>query len=750
MGTNYYQSNNAIQSTSEDIFNFTPYAKKIQEAIRLSGKSDEPMIFGVYGKWGEGKSSFLNLIFKDLEAGVASDSKKIIKFKFNPWRYQSEDKMLLEFFNALIKVINNDYGSNDKKILINVLKKYCASVLAGTKVEVEKGVNLGIKYTVKTAYSFNETFDYLKNNKKKESLEEQKTSIDDILKKHNYRIVIFLDDIDRLNKRELYLIFRLLKLIASFRNITYIVALDNEMVSKAIYKNYGDDISDGEKYLEKIVNIPIVLPKVEPQIILNELKKGLTKIFSNYRININELKSETTHDYNTGVNRFFREIYGLENHLTSPRMLNRLLNSFSTNMIALKSEVNYADLIWLELLRIKYLKVYNYVKNHPHFFKKHGTIDGLVGQNAEILNEGLKKLINSKKNYLKDDIELIKIILNKLFPVEHRGGVVSDYLFSKDESYKVKIDSELSIVERRINNSEYFKTYFNYNTSGRISNIELDALLKLIIEQDNSALEAFNKFLSSNDKGKFFYEVINRIKQTQKNDKRYNLIYFFLKHLDSLVYEIEGTNIFNKTSRNQIVEDLFSNASILDKNQLEDITINFIGTADIVDIMYSRRALYNEEFKNSSLQKKIDSEIIKKIKEKYTQEPFFSQFENHETRAIFSIWSELNPKEFQKYMSKHINKNTIASLIKCFPTIWNNGSNGSYLDDFVLENYKFLKLLFNPKIAANIISKEFSEDLKNPKYNSDEIWKINEDKDDLMFLAQFMFHYNNDLKKTNP
>ena len=56
-----------INKGDEDLFNFKFYSKKVQEIIQRSTRSSEPLVIGIYGKWGDGKTSFLNLIENQID-----------------------------------------------------------------------------------------------------------------------------------------------------------------------------------------------------------------------------------------------------------------------------------------------------------------------------------------------------------------------------------------------------------------------------------------------------------------------------------------------------------------------------------------------------------------------------------------------------------------------------------------------------------------------------------------------------------
>ena len=54
--------NSPINTYDEDLFNFKHYAEKVKRIIQLNSSNTDPLTIGIYGKWGEGKTSFLNLL----------------------------------------------------------------------------------------------------------------------------------------------------------------------------------------------------------------------------------------------------------------------------------------------------------------------------------------------------------------------------------------------------------------------------------------------------------------------------------------------------------------------------------------------------------------------------------------------------------------------------------------------------------------------------------------------------------------
>lgn len=741
--TNYFHSNEAINHPDSDFYNFNPYAVKVQDAIKNSTLTDEPMIFGLYGKWGEGKSSFLNLVFKGLESNNETGI-GIIKFKFNPWRYNSEEKLLFEFFNGLIKVINHNYSNTSENSLISKLKFYTNTVLSGSTIAIEKGLNLGYKSTVRTTYAFKDSQDYVDNKKSKESLESQKAQIDEELKKFGFRIVVFIDDIDRLTKEEVNNVFRLVKLTASFKNLTFVLAFDDEMVAKAIYANYGDTIEDGYKYLEKIVNIPLSLPKLDKSIILKELKKGLEKIFYIHKISLEDsISVNLSHNYNSGVYRFLDEIKSIENYIQTPRMMIRVLNSFSTNLIALKGEVNYSDLLWLELLKLKHLKVYNYIKHNPQLFVIPGTFQLYVNQ-EDNYKKSLLKFIENEGFSLNRQTEILAIVYN-LFPVNENG--LSSLISEMDNVIKIKKDNDLSLIERRITHFESFERFFNYHTVGGVSNSVLDNFIQKIKDSDESKIKSdLIAIINEDNRDKVKYELEKRITQLPAQDK-YKLINVMISSLDVIIGKDDAVNIFQRTQREELIQSLFNNVSELGSKLVDNILNDISEELSISDILYARRGFTNDDFQGSEMQIKIDKKIIDKVKSDSFNIPFFSNQKGHITRSIMSIWNELDSNELNTYVEKHLSKNNLIEFVMSFPTLWSS-SEEDKLDDLTKKNYDFLKSIISPKLVYEKTI-EFYPDMSSViDYDDKNLMEKYSNKNNIKYLIQFVYWYNSD--KENP
>ncbi|MEJ2442662.1 MAG: P-loop NTPase fold protein, partial [Exilibacterium sp.] len=99
----------------------------------------------------------------------------------------------------------------------------------------------------------------------KEPLSQQKQKIENLLKNSKRKILVIIDDIDRLEAKEIMAIFRMVKSVADFPNVVYLLSFDKNLISN-IVKDIQN--ADGKDYLEKIVQYNIDLPYPDPASIL--------------------------------------------------------------------------------------------------------------------------------------------------------------------------------------------------------------------------------------------------------------------------------------------------------------------------------------------------------------------------------------------------------------------------------------------------------------------------------------------------
>ncbi|MBD3300513.1 MAG: hypothetical protein GF347_04125 [Candidatus Moranbacteria bacterium] len=209
-------------------------------------------VYCIDASWGHGKTSFINIvknkIFNQnnkkprqkiqeiLDFIKRKYPKDIIWIDYNPWHFSSQSELIEDFFQTIENKINKKYGRG----LGGNLKKYVELV---TPV-IESNNSTKILSGILKFFSSKKDLTQIK-----EEIKESLTSIKE-------KIIIVLDDIDRLKPKDLFLIIKLVKLVSDFPNIIFILPMDYSRVSKIIKAEYNDQY---DNYLQKIVNHRIKL-----------------------------------------------------------------------------------------------------------------------------------------------------------------------------------------------------------------------------------------------------------------------------------------------------------------------------------------------------------------------------------------------------------------------------------------------------------------------------------------------------------
>ncbi|MCF8278179.1 MAG: KAP family NTPase [Flavobacteriales bacterium] len=312
-----------IKSVEDDKFGRADFVKAIAEVIHSQTTQvntdknpefkdiEENMIIGLYGSWGFGKSSIMHMLDDSLPESVQTAF-------FNPWMYNSEEHLIISLFNTIVEL--SGLTKDSKTELISLIKKYqpLISLASNSAGKISKAITeIGNEsVTMNAVYC--------------------KEQIDKKLLENANPVVIFIDDVDRLSKDEIHVLFKTLRLIANFKKIIYVVAFDFEMVSKSIKENYADGkIEDGKAFIEKIVQIPIRIPEIE--------SKKLLKYST-------ELINQTFHVDLSG-NAVFKSLVSYCIH--TPRDVKRFVNGFRFTHHYLNDTILTEDLIVIELIRSK-------------------------------------------------------------------------------------------------------------------------------------------------------------------------------------------------------------------------------------------------------------------------------------------------------------------------------------------------------------------------------------------------------------
>ena len=106
-----FADDSPIQGAEFDLLNRSEYAKKIGHSI-LDMNAENGLCIGMFGPWGSGKSSLLNMILEQIEKDNKYNESKAMVMSFNPWNFTSEAQLFQQFFYMLA----NQFASSKEQL----------------------------------------------------------------------------------------------------------------------------------------------------------------------------------------------------------------------------------------------------------------------------------------------------------------------------------------------------------------------------------------------------------------------------------------------------------------------------------------------------------------------------------------------------------------------------------------------------------------------------------------------------------
>lgn len=362
-----------------------------------------PSSIGVYGDWGSGKSSLIEMTLKQL-----SDNDDYLCLKFNGWLFEGYEDAKTALIGTILDEINikKKPTAKAKEIIEELYKSIDFFKLAS------KGAKYGLDFLLTGGIgtvadiTMQSIVSKLKNNAEGASEEDIKgilgkalnndeirknlksfnKDFSKLLKKTNIkRLVVFIDELDRCDPDTILETFEAIRLFLFTEGTSFIIGADERQVMYAVRTQFpeikGNQIDIGKEYLEKIIQYPVKIPQLGPKevqfyimclLLKYELKEESSKVlkfiheekqkdFLNFSMTFGLIEGKFP-----AIEEKIKEVIALSNQLSTvlskglngnPRHCKRFLNTLSMRITMAKLKGVVLDKkILSKLMLLEYFK----------------------------------------------------------------------------------------------------------------------------------------------------------------------------------------------------------------------------------------------------------------------------------------------------------------------------------------------------------------------------------------------------------
>lgn len=418
------------------------FARHLLQLVKSIDSTRSGAVIGLEGKWGAGKTYVLQSLIPLLEEEPESTRPVIVQF--NPWML-SGTKQLVE---ALLSQVAAAIPSAARRRVFGFLRKtpneLASSIVGYAQVlgmvknfaslanTVLPGADLAIEVLSRGADTAAAQIDALDKATKKIadhssalSLVEARARVVRELERSGLRIVVLIDDLDRVLPAEFAAVIQAIKAVADFPNVVYVLAYDPDVAVEAVAHSHA--VADGRAYMEKIVQLPVQLP--DPPISkMREFARG--RIESVISSQTTQLHASERED----VNKALQIVYAL---VKTPRDIERLTTRLTVSLPVLLGAVNVADVVILEALSLTFPKLLEWIRKNAEALMAFGLFQhdsdfnatGLMGDKGAFfaINDEERREAETRRatwrNLLPDDSRIrAPLVASMQFLFDQLGG----------------------------------------------------------------------------------------------------------------------------------------------------------------------------------------------------------------------------------------------------------------------------------------------------------------------------------------
>lgn len=291
--------------TPQPKLGFEKFANGISSAILGGCEEEGPFTVGLYGPWGTGKSSLLRKIESSLNQHSEwiehsdSEETRMHVVYFDAWRHESADSLIYPLLAAITKQLRGVEKASIKDSAAAGFSEILSSLeLSGWGFKLKSGAAPATKRE-----SYYSPFDEL-------------AIVGDRLKKNNQRVLVLIDDLDRVSPNGVVGLIEALHVLTDIEGLVFVLALDYDYLTSAIQHHYPN--ADPHRFVEKIVQVPFHIPRA------SFVKTALQDLIPDWE---SKYRTWFTGSQGESLDERVEEIAQVALR-SNPRQIKRLLNTF--------------------------------------------------------------------------------------------------------------------------------------------------------------------------------------------------------------------------------------------------------------------------------------------------------------------------------------------------------------------------------------------------------------------------------------
>ncbi len=451
-----------ISEFADDRLGLGSIAKQLANSLKEKNLFSGGFVIGLEGPWGSGKSSLFNLTDKILSG--LDDGPEVIRF--SPWIVGNRNQLLKELFAELNAVIIKKLSHKSFRIksLLEQYEKIASSLapvaeVAEIFVPGAGMVSKGLKKTGEAASKFGQ-----------HTLSDLRTQLLKELEEFEQHIVVFVDDIDRLEPEESVEMLRLIRAVADFPYVTYLLAYDAEVLASSLEK--AIKVPNGKVYLDKVVQASFSVPVSDS----HDLKIWMMK-------EIEELGIVNDNDVVAKEELRISVLSWCDRFISSPRDIVRVLNSIKLYVSPQKDRVYPADAVFLQIVRTKCPALYNWIEEYLLWL--HSPVS--VQSNVKLIDPTNVNLFQKNGSYSSRLDNIVSKLVGEDSTEKHAfiTQLIKHVPQSPDEDPH-------SQQKCRLKSPHHFRLYFAFSVrSGDLSDDEISQFLEWCVNDPEKAISRF-------------------------------------------------------------------------------------------------------------------------------------------------------------------------------------------------------------------------------------------------------------------